>query len=697
MFNLRSVAFLLIVATISTGPLLAQAAPPATPSKRATIDELIAEWDALKSHEIEKRVRCISKIANFRSDDSVKFLETTLESEKSARVRRSLLSGLARTPKHATTIAIYTRILKDENDQAEQQSCLNASRSILPDWRNVVERFLKDKSKRSLYSSALYTLAGARDEESLTRLTSLYRSERDASAKGSILNAVLAYYFNEKVYEQFIRPNLQSKSPANERRTALRALSRAKDDRFFKFTRQLQKKVDDDFSLSSWVRMCAPFDNVEAIRFSISCLDDDGKRPKTESEFLSLAPKMKSAESQTWFRTKGIRSSNEVIRLASVGHMGKNQAANDAKILVKLSKDRNERVATAATEALGSCEGPIAAKRLTKLVGHKNPALAGEALKASWRQSKGAAETIDSCIKIAGTSRSWELRLIAIELLRTKNATAAKQVLFENATHDEALVRAASYDALTYIREKEVVDFLLKLLKNDISRSRFDLADALADLTGFRWGVKHDRWMTWWNKVKDEYPLPPKPKKKGPSSNEGYAGYYGISVKSNRVAFIIDISGSMGATVKTSTRLSEAKSNLVSAVKSFGVDTHFALIAFDNVLMEWKKDLTRATTGNIKDAVAWAGKLQPRGGTNIHDALMAGLDLKKVDTIFFLSDGAPSAGPVTDTDQILRLVQEKNRYKRIRIHTIGVQLTGQMKEFLEKLAAQNYGESRNIK
>ncbi|MFT7617248.1 MAG: hypothetical protein ACI97A_000882 [Planctomycetota bacterium] len=696
MMNLRSAVFLLLTSAMLTLPVFGQAGVPATPAKPVTLPELLEKWEALKTHEIDKKATCISQIAGIMSDDSVAFLEETLATEKSVKLRRSLLHGLARTPKHKTTVAIYDRILKEGKNVTEQQSCLNAARRILPDWREVLDCFLKDPTKRSLFSSALFAVAAARDDVSYDRLVSMYKAERDTNTKQSILRAVLAYYFNEQVYALFISPNLAPKSPVGLRRPALQALSRAKDIRFFKFTRLLQKRVEDDFSLSSWVRLSASFDSLEALKFSISCLDPDGKRPRTESEFLQIGTRMKSPEVAVWFRNKGCRSPSELIKLATIGHMAKHPAPGDATLLIKLSKDRSAQTATAATEALGGCDEELAAKRLAKLIGHKNPLLAGEALKASFRQSKGDPEVVKSCIAIADSSRSWEMRLVAIELLREKHATAAKKALYKNATHDEALVRAAAYDALTYVREKEVVEYLLKLLKQDQSRSRFDLADALADLTGFRWGVKHERWMNWWSKVRDEYPLPPKPKEKGPSSDDGYAGYYGISVKSNRLAFVIDISGSMGAKVKTSTRLEGAKSNLISAVKTFGVDTRFALIAFDNVLLEWKEDLTRATTANRKDAVAWAKKLQPRGGTNIHDALMAGLDLKKVDTIFFLSDGSPSAGPVTNTDQILRLVREKNRFKRIRIHTIGVKLSGQMKEFMAKLAAQNYGESRNI-
>ena len=94
------------------------------------------------------------------------------------------------------------------------------------------------------------------------------------------------------------------------------------------------------------------------------------------------------------------------------------------------------------------------------------------------------------------------------------------------------------------------------------------------------------------------------------------------------------------------------------------------------------------------------GKLRPDGGTNIYGALFEGLGANQavfgqqseyeVDEIFLLSDGVPTAGAVEDTDAILRLVEEVNRYQSIRINTVFTG-TGVGADFLRKLAEQNGG------
>ena len=62
---------------------------------------------------------------------------------------------------------------------------------------------------------------------------------------------------------------------------------------------------------------------------------------------------------------------------------------------------------------------------------------------------------------------------------------------------------------------------------------------------------------------------------------------------------------------------------------------------------------------------------------------------RKLDTVFFLSDGKPSHGKLVDTNEILKEVVEINKMYRIVFHTIAI---GQFqKEFLRELARKNGG------
>jgi hypothetical protein len=59
-----------------------------------------------------------------------------------------------------------------------------------------------------------------------------------------------------------------------------------------------------------------------------------------------------------------------------------------------------------------------------------------------------------------------------------------------------------------------------------------------------------------------------------------------------------------------------------------------------------------------------------------------------VDTLFLLTDGAPSEGLIRDTDLLLQYVAERNRTLRLRIHCISLVALGEAEaeRFLKKLA-----------
>ena len=83
--------------------------------------------------------------------------------------------------------------------------------------------------------------------------------------------------------------------------------------------------------------------------------------------------------------------------------------------------------------------------------------------------------------------------------------------------------------------------------------------------------------------------------------------------------------------------------------------------------------LVDAGPDGIKKALKWLDRLAPSGGTNSYTALKAGFErFPEVDTIYFLSDGKPSRGAITDPDRIAARVIEMNRRRRVRVHTIAL-------------------------
>jgi hypothetical protein len=172
--------------------------------------------------------------------------------------------------------------------------------------------------------------------------------------------------------------------------------------------------------------------------------------------------------------------------------------------------------------------------------------------------------------------------------------------------------------------------------------------------------------------------------------------FFGIPVVGRRVAFVIDASGSMQAPMRseetigvgggaspaaplTKTRLDVACEEAWRAASAMEADTFFNVVIFSDAVRLWRKDLARADADRKRALREFLLHVRADGSTNLWGGLKAALELRTrpmasapepVDEVFLLSDGAPTAGEVTDPARIVRLVSDVNRYTKVRINTI---------------------------
>jgi hypothetical protein len=141
------------------------------------------------------------------------------------------------------------------------------------------------------------------------------------------------------------------------------------------------------------------------------------------------------------------------------------------------------------------------------------------------------------------------------------------------------------------------------------------------------------------------------------------------------------------------TKLEVAKNQLARTIRSLATDVKFAVVFYSHDVHVWEKPptLLPATPENKRAAIGWFMKLEPEGSTMIFDALHRALryasvgrggktatDVAGADTIFLLSDGAPTVpdgmGLLTGDALDAAVVEflERNRAFRCVVHTIGV-------------------------
>jgi hypothetical protein len=278
-------------------------------------------------------------------------------------------------------------------------------------------------------------------------------------------------------------------------------------------------------------------------------------------------------------------------------------------------------------------------------------------------------------------------------------------------------VLGAAIDALRRLHRKECIPPLIELLgRNDLGVLREKAHRALRSLTGEKHGPYQQPWADWWKVAEKTFEVPKEPASTPDllKPDKGVT-FFDVTSFSDRVLFVLDVSGSMldpahpgapGARGEA-TRIDVAKKQLVGALNLLDVGDAkekkvFNLVFFNHRVMPYEASPVVADKPSIERARQFIERLEPGGGTNIHDALETAFELANptgaagikppppaFDTVYFLTDGTPTAGKVQAPEGILAAVAEWNRSVHVTIHVIG--LGEADPAFLKTLAERNEG------
>jgi len=316
------------------------------------------------------------------------------------------------------------------------------------------------------------------------------------------------------------------------------------------------------------------------------------------------------------------------------------------------------------------------------------------------------------------TSRAEPPEIVATALaaLGRRGESGATPAAVAALSHADWRVQSEAVEALRLMHRRSSIPFLIARLEQAQGRLRDDLGFALRSLTGERFVADPATWRDWWQRRQGDFTMPDRPAERlvVPEEGEGGTRFFGIGSFSQRVVFVLDVSGSMAEPMRTGTdaatrrsKLDVARSHLKSALAGLASDAHFDVLLYAERVEACFPRLQRADDANRQAALRFVETQQPRSGTNIHGALLAALELgdadaasrtgassasrrpPDVDTIFFLTDGYATSGLVRTPGLILNEIASRNRTRRVRIHTVGV--GDHDRAFLQALAAQTGG------
>lgn len=236
-----------------------------------------------------------------------------------------------------------------------------------------------------------------------------------------------------------------------------------------------------------------------------------------------------------------------------------------------------------------------------------------------------------------------------------------------------------------------------------------------------------EKWRTFWEAERDKIVIAQKREPEGGGATV-VAGFCGMPVQGTRIVFVLDLSGSMewpmdeveaDGKKKRSKRVDFAKRELHRAMDAISPNASFNLVTFngDDKAEVWEKDLVLANEKNRTRFKKHVDGLKALGGTNLWAGLEEALKIKSLvygnryttsaDEIFVLSDGAPSVGDVQDPIEMLRLVQECNKFSQARINTFFIssatppdqpqpQMSITPQDLMRRMAKENGGKFREL-
>ena len=337
--------------------------------------------------------------------------------------------------------------------------------------------------------------------------------------------------------------------------------------------------------------------------------------------------------------------------------------------------------------------------------------------------ASGRAECAAPMVAELGATKEDLYRRLLVDGLAALGARSEAEpwLLGEGLVADSWLLRSHSARALALLRSRAAVPVLIERLGLEEGRLRSDIGAALVLLTGQDFHGNLALWKRWLDENGATFEVPTE----APASSEAQAleavglTFFGLRTESQRVLFVLDVSGSMEFPMKNYSgeqgkgegegeqRIVVAKRELLRALGGIPDGGVFNIVLYASDVWMWSNEPVVMDPNSRAEATAFVEKIKPVGGTNIYGAMKLGLerargkDKRKLrgiprwspptyDTIFLLSDGQPSVGLSIARDDILDMVAEENSDLGVQINTIGLS-TDQDAVLMRRLAEQSGG------
>jgi hypothetical protein len=422
------------------------------------------------------------------------------------------------------------------------------------------------------------------------------------------------------------------------------------------------------------------------------------------------------------------------VREATVLTLGRTRSAKVLEVIRTDGLELKSPLALAnAVRVLGYCRDKEAVDELLGLIDHGHWLVRANVCTALG--TLGPKEAIDPLAAKVARDSSPKVNIAAMQALAGFDEVAGRvaHVVAPELGASAWQVRVAAAKTLGRMGQMSTVEDLIIRMENEAGRVREECHDALKKITRDDLGRKPKFWRDWWEKEKEKarkrnsVPERPKAPPKKPPEHLGGRDtvtrkpdeptYYGIRVFSESVGYVLDISQSMdsrfvvsksaeqrlGRNFQSHTKIGIAKEELIHSIQALDPRALFNVVLFNSGVRAWKSAPVPANQSNKGRAISLIRNATPDKETNYYDTFLEVFGLqpdeppgprfrKTADTMFFLTDGQPTVGDITSTDELLSWFREHNRFAQLRCHVIAFGTKGLDLHFLTTLAKENSGK-----
>jgi len=681
-----------VVLCLLANPLFAQ--------RPKNVLEAVVKFEDVKSQAERNRHGAVRDLGRFGEDQATTILLAELKRAKATGYRSTVVDALGRKRRNGAVSALHA-VMMSANNARLMESAANGLRTQGDDGvARLVQELPGSAGNKRLRNAICYSLSrlqhgdAARDAV-LTELQRASGQDRNAA-----MRALEARRDDPKV--DAVRVKLVDAKDTYLASLALMQLAMSQNEQAPDLALSLARRLPANANSNRHSAVLAGFlVELEPKQFQpmffAAARSDKPFGTHLQSQWLQS---FASGALVAWLRDKSPKFKEErmqVVAARALRFAPQEQQPLVLTTLRSLLKNRSHAVVQAAAGTLAQLEAKQeASKLLQELLG---------AAKAGT-----SAVAITALQELLGTDKKWQTQLLALASHKLPDIRAAAlQALTDAVTNDLVAdkapllaaatanlrhrawpVRSLAIDLVVALRMRSTPPLLFAMLKKEKARMLEDVRTALRDLTGQQF-LTVKEWQNWWAKEGDQFqPRSKTAGKPGRNADNKTVSYWDIPVHSDRVAFVVDTSGSMLKPFGTAnaTRLSEAKRQLRKVLEALPKKAKMNVITFAGQPVPLFAKLSALGRKQRKQADTFVEELIAKGPTNVHDALAAAFADRDVDTIYVLTDGQPSAGPIVDHEFLAAEVARWNAGRGIRIHTIAI---GQKSKLLAQLAKDSGG------